>query len=90
MQISWRILSLAILVAAPAADADAESAAARIACTPSVLMLCPTAAAAGDREAAKSCLLKNLAHASRRCQAAVHAELAAPLNLRSHPGDIQR
>jgi hypothetical protein len=80
----------AILLGGQAASAAAETAAARAACTPSVLVLCPAAAAAGDREAAKICLLKNLAHASRRCQAAVRAELADTPNPRSHESDIQR
>jgi hypothetical protein len=50
-----------------------ESSAARTACTPSVLRLCPDAALTGDREGAKRCLLKNLQRASTQCQAAVKA-----------------
>jgi hypothetical protein len=84
----------AILIASLATTAGAETAAQRAACTPSVLVLCPGAAAAGDREAAKACLLKNLARASRRCQAAVRAGDPTPVqdatNSRSHPSDIQR
>jgi len=90
MQTPWRFLVAAILISGPATGAAAETAAARAACTPSVLMLCPAAAAAGDREAAKSCLLKNLAHASRRCRAAVRAEPQQVPNPRSQLGDIQR
>jgi hypothetical protein len=89
MQILLRFLLPAILLGGLATDAAAESAAARAACTPSVLILCPAAAAAGDREAAKTCLLKKLAHASRRCQAAVRAE-PPESNPRSHASDIQR
>lgn len=74
MQTLSRLVVSAILLGALPAGARAESPAARAACTPSVLMLCPAAAAAGNREAAKNCLLKNLARASRRCQAAVRAE----------------
>lgn len=90
MQTPLRFLLALILLVGLASEAAAETAAARVACTPSVLMLCPAAAAAGDREAAKSCLLKNLAHASRRCQAAVRAEPPEEPNLRSHASDIQR
>jgi hypothetical protein len=90
MQTMLRFLLPLILLGGLPSGASAETAAARIACTPSVLALCPAAAAAGDREAAKSCLLKNLPHASRRCQAAVRAELADTANPRSHASDIQR
>jgi hypothetical protein len=90
MQTLLRFLFALILLGGLATRAAAETAAARAACTPSVLVLCPAAAAAGDREAAKSCLLKHLAHASRRCQAAVRAELPDAPNPRSHEGDIQR
>jgi hypothetical protein len=90
MHTLWRFLFSVTLFGALASDAGAETAAARAACTPSVLVLCPAAAAAGDREAAKSCLLKNLARASRRCQAAVRAEPPEGANPRSHPSDMQR
>jgi len=50
-----------------------ELAAARTACIPSVLRLCPAAALAGDHDGAKRCLLKNLQKASAQCQAAVRA-----------------
>ncbi|HWF78697.1 MAG TPA: hypothetical protein VN694_16150 [Caulobacteraceae bacterium] len=97
MQIPARLSLAAILPAimlgALASAASAETAAQRAACTPSVLLLCPAAAAAGDREAAKTCLLKNLARASRRCQAAVRAGDPPPpdaTNPRSHSSDIQR
>jgi hypothetical protein len=62
---------LAFAVACPAAHA--ESAQARMACTPSVFHLCPGAALSGNREMAKACLLRNLSRASARCQAAVRA-----------------
>jgi hypothetical protein len=90
MQTLLRLSLAAILLGGAATGAAAETAAARLACTPSVMMLCPAAAAAGDREAAKSCLLRNLSHASHRCQAAVRAELPDAPNPRSHAADIQR
>jgi hypothetical protein len=85
-----RPLLAALLAGGFATSAAAETAAARIACTPSVFLLCPAAAAAGDRESAKACLLKNLSRASHRCQAAVRAEPPDETNHRSHHADIQR
>jgi hypothetical protein len=38
-----------------------------------VFQLCPGAAFSGNREMARACLLRNLARASARCQAAVKA-----------------
>jgi hypothetical protein len=90
MPILLRFLVPAILLSGLATDSIAETAAQRVACTPSVLVLCPAAAAAGDRGAAKSCLLKNLARASRRCQAAVRADPTDAPNPRSHASDMQR
>lgn len=52
---------------------SSEPAAARAACIPSVLRLCPDAALTGNREGAKRCLLRNLQKASPSCQAAVRA-----------------
>jgi hypothetical protein len=89
MRTALRIIA-AVLVFGAASDAAAESAAARAACVGSVFHLCPAAAAVGDREGAKSCLLKNLARASPRCQAAVRAEPLESANPRSHSLDIQR
>jgi hypothetical protein len=83
-------LFAALSIVAGATPALAESASARAACIASVFQLCPAAAASGNREAAKSCLLKNLARASPKCQAAVRAEPPASENPRSHSDDIQR
>jgi hypothetical protein len=90
IRLSLAAILPAILLGALATGAAAETAAQRVACTPSLLVLCPAAAAAGDREAAKSCLLKNLARASRRCQAAVRADPSDAPNPRSHASDMQR
>ena len=90
MRLLLRLFLAAALLSGLATQVAAESAAARLACTPSVFLLCPAAAAAGDREAAKACLLKNLARASRRCQAAVAAEPPETTTARSRAGDIQR
>jgi hypothetical protein len=91
MPTAARILAAAaLLICLPATEAAAESAAARAACLPSVFQLCPAAAVAGNRGAAKSCLLKNLARASMKCQAAVRAEPPEGENPRSHAADIQR
>lgn len=83
-------LAIVALFAALATQAAAESPAARAACLPSVVQLCPAAAATGNRAWAKSCLLKNLARASAQCQAAVRAEPPDQAHPRSHTDDIQR
>jgi hypothetical protein len=90
MQSLSRLSLAAMLILGLAPPVFGESAAARLACTPSVLQLCPAAAATGNREAAKSCLLKNLVRASPRCQAAVRAEPQEVANPRSQASDIQR
>ena len=48
----------------------------RQACTASVMTLCPTEAAARDRDAVRACLIKNLSKASPECQEAVKAAQA--------------
>ncbi len=76
---SWRELTRPALVLLSLigfqafAPASEPTAAARAACTPSVLRLCPDAALTGNREGAKRCLLRNLQKASPSCQAAVKA-----------------
>ena len=66
-------LALAAVVGLGAFGPAAEPPAARTACIPSVLRLCPDAALTGNREGAKRCLLRNLQKASPSCQAAVKA-----------------
>jgi hypothetical protein len=63
------------LFALAAGQARAETAAERFTCTPSVLMLCPREALAGNRAAATQCLVANLARASPQCQVVVRREL---------------
>ena len=75
-------LVLAFLVALGGASAAGEPFAARTACISSVFKLCPSAALAGDRAAAKFCLLANLANATPECQAAVKAAQAAEAQAR--------
>jgi hypothetical protein len=84
MKAAVRLMLAAALIGAFATTAAAESATARNACIPSVFRLCPTAALTGNREAAKACLLKNLALASPQCQAAVHAEPDDSETARNH------
>ena len=75
-----RALALAVLAAglAAAAPLQAETAAERAACTPSVLQLCPREALSLNRQAALQCLVANLDRASPQCQAVVRSRLAAP------------
>jgi hypothetical protein len=71
-----KLLAIAMLISlGGACAARAETAAARAACTPSVLRLCPTEALTGDREGAKACLIRNLTRASPTCRAFVRAAL---------------
>jgi len=69
-------LAFVLLIAFGSASFAEEPTAARKACISSVFKLCPLAALAGDRDGAKSCLLKRLEQATPECQAAVRATLA--------------
>ncbi len=72
-------LALPLALAAAAGPALAQTTAApspRQACMSSVMTLCPTEAAARDRDAVRACLLKNLSKASPECQDAVKAAQA--------------
>jgi hypothetical protein len=71
------LMAAALVVIGGASQARAETAEDRMACTPSVFMLCPAQALSGNREAATQCLIANLAKASPRCQAVVRAVLQA-------------
>ena len=78
-------VALGLLGALASTSFAGEPAAARSACIASVFKLCPMAALAGDHDAAKACLLKNLDKAASRCQVAVRAVLATDTTPRS-PG----
>jgi hypothetical protein len=69
-------LALVIAASAPALAQTPNAPSPRQACMSSVITLCPTEAAARDRDAVRACLIKNLTKATPECQAAVKAAQA--------------
>jgi hypothetical protein len=71
-------IALAFAVALVSAAAWADPPSPQQACQSSARQLCPKEVAAMDRQAAKACLLKNLAKATPECRAAIAARMPKP------------